>query len=123
VNDDRAAKRIDAAPGGQRAHAIGGCSRVAGLRSHRHAQGMDGLAVLVQQVLKDDPFSAHCSSFAAGAVAWSNFFGSTVRGCACSASGWSAAVLSPMAFVNDFERVSSITRFGAARGGRHDPHR
>jgi transposase len=46
-------------------HGSGGCAGVRALGATDMRKGFDGLSVLVQEVLREDPFS--CSSFAAGA--------------------------------------------------------
>jgi len=57
-------------------------------------KGFDGLAMLVQDVLKKAAHSGHCSCSAASARIVSRFCGGTVRACAFTRSGWSAGDLS-----------------------------
>ena len=51
-------------------------------------KGMDGLAVLAQEVLKQDPFAGHLSFSAAGKETWSRCCTGMARACACSPSAW-----------------------------------
>ena len=57
-------------------------------------KGMDGLAMLAQQALGEDPFSGALFAFVANAVDWSRSFGSMGKACACSASDWRRATFS-----------------------------
>jgi transposase len=51
-------------------------------------KGIDGLAMLAQQVLAEDPFGGALFAFRGKRGGWSNCFGAMGRACACSASGW-----------------------------------
>jgi hypothetical protein len=55
-------------------------------------KGMDGLAMLAQQVLNEDPFSGALFAFRGNAMVWSNCFGLMGKDCAYSASGWRGAI-------------------------------
>ena len=57
-------------------------------------KGFDGLAVLVQQVLREDPHSGALFAFRGKRVTWSSCCGSMARACACSPSGWTVVVSS-----------------------------
>jgi transposase len=50
-------------------------------------KGIDGLAMLAQQVLMEDPFGGALFAFR-GKRGGSNCFGMTGRACACSANAW-----------------------------------
>jgi hypothetical protein len=51
-------------------------------------KGIDGLAMLAQQVLTEDPFGGALFAFRGKRDGWSNCFGTMGRACACSVSGW-----------------------------------
>ncbi len=53
-------------------------------------KGMDGLAMLAQQVLNEDPFSG--AAFRGKRGGWPNCFGLMGKDCAYSASGWRRAI-------------------------------
>jgi hypothetical protein len=57
-------------------------------------KGMDGLALLVQQVLNEDPFGGALFAFRGAAAGSSSFSGMTARVCAFTPSGWNAATSS-----------------------------
>ena len=57
-------------------------------------KGFDGLALLVQEKLKQDPHAAICLCFAAGAVDCSRYCGMTGKACVCSRSAWNAVASS-----------------------------
>ena len=57
-------------------------------------KGMDGLAMLAQQVLAEDPFSGALFAFRGKRGGWLNCFGSTGRASVYSANGWTKATSS-----------------------------
>ena len=62
-------------------------------------KGLDGLAMLAQQVLHENPFEGallrvHCSPSAAAAADWSGCCGMTGKACVCSPNVWIAAISS-----------------------------
>ena len=57
-------------------------------------KGMDGLAMLAQKVLEEDPLAALCLPSGANGVDWSRSFGSMGKACAYSASDWRKATFS-----------------------------
>lgn len=54
-------------------------------------KGFDGLAVLAQQALRQDPHSGALFAFRASEVIWSSCSGMTAKDCACSPSAWIGA--------------------------------
>ena len=54
-------------------------------------KGIDGLAMLVQGVLRQDPFSGHLFVFRGRRPTSSRSYSGMGRGCACSPSGLSRA--------------------------------
>ena len=57
-------------------------------------KGMDGLAMLAQQVLQENPFSGALLAFRGKRGGLLNCFGLTDRVSACSANGWTKATSS-----------------------------
>jgi len=55
-------------------------------------KGIDGLAMLAQEVVKKSPYCGTCSRSAASGAIGSRSCGGTARACAFTPSGWSVDV-------------------------------